>query len=163
MARGALPGARGARHQHRAPDARRQGQRPALRHAHDRDGKLRAADRKALRHRLSPARPQWPWRRAQARGARLQPLQAAFAVGPDGTFLRRAVLVALGWAWAAAIVWLSLTPSPPKVDFEQSDKLGHFLAYGSLMLWFCLLYAATKARIGYALGFIAMGVGLEFI
>jgi VanZ family protein len=77
--------------------------------------------------------------------------------------LRRTVLVALGWAWAAAIVWLSLTPSPPKVDFEQSDKLGHFLAYGSLMLWFCLLYAATRARIGYAAGFIAMGVALEFI
>ena len=77
--------------------------------------------------------------------------------------MRRKVLIALGWAWVAAIVWLSLTPSPPKVDFEQSDKLGHFLAYGSLMLWFCILYAATKARIGYAVGFIAMGVGLEFI
>jgi VanZ family protein len=77
--------------------------------------------------------------------------------------LRRKVLIALGWAWVAAIVWLSLTPSPPKVDFEQSDKLGHFLAYGSLMLWFCLLYAEPKARIGYAFGFIAMGVGLEFI
>jgi VanZ family protein len=77
--------------------------------------------------------------------------------------LRRKVLIALGWAWVAAIVWLSLTPSPPKVDFEQSDKLGHFLAYGSLMLWFCLLYAPTKARVGYAAGFIAMGVGLEFI
>jgi VanZ family protein len=77
--------------------------------------------------------------------------------------LKRPVLVALGWAWVAAIVWLSLTPSPPKVDFEQSDKLGHFLAYGSLMLWFCFLYAALKARIAYAAGFIAMGVVLEFI
>jgi VanZ family protein len=77
--------------------------------------------------------------------------------------LRRRVLLALGWAWVAAIIWLSLTPSPPKVDFEQSDKLGHFLAYGSLMLWFCFLYTATKTRIGYAVGFVAMGVGLEFI
>jgi VanZ family protein len=77
--------------------------------------------------------------------------------------LKRAFLIALGWAWVAAIVWLSLTPSPPKVDFEQSDKLGHFLAYGSLMLWFCFLYAALKARIAYAAGFIAMGIGLEFI
>jgi VanZ family protein len=77
--------------------------------------------------------------------------------------LRRKVLVALGWGWVGAIVWLSLTPSPPKVDFAQSDKLGHFLAYGSLTLWFCFLYASTKARIGYAAGFIAMGIGLEFI
>ena len=74
--------------------------------------------------------------------------------------MRRKVLVALGWAWVGAIVWLSLTPSPPKVDFAQSDKLGHFLAYGSLTLWFCFLYASTKARIGYAAGFIAMGIGL---
>ena len=54
-------------------------------------------------------------------------------------------------------------PSPPKVDFQQSDKVGHFLAYGSLMLWFCFLYAALSARIAYAAGFIAMGIGLEFI
>jgi VanZ family protein len=77
--------------------------------------------------------------------------------------LRRRALIALGWAWVAAIIWLSLTPSPPKVDFQQSDKLGHFLAYGSLMLWFCVLYAAAKIRIAYAVGFVAMGVGLEFI
>jgi VanZ family protein len=77
--------------------------------------------------------------------------------------LRRRALIALGWGWVAAIIWLSLTPSPPKVDFQQSDKLGHFLAYGSLMLWFCLLYAASKTRIAYAVGFVAMGVGLEFI
>ena len=31
------------------------------------------------------------------------------------------------------------------------------------MLWFCFLYVSTRARIGYAAGFIALGVGLEFI
>jgi VanZ family protein len=77
--------------------------------------------------------------------------------------LKRPVLIALGWAWVAAIVWLSVTPSPPRVDFQHSDKLGHFLAYGSLMLWFSFLYPALKARIGYAAAFIAMGVGLEFV
>ena len=63
----------------------------------------------------------------------------------------------------AAIVWLSLTPSPPKVDFEQSDKVGHFLAYGGVMFWFAQLYVERKARLGYAAGFVAMGVALEFI
>jgi VanZ family protein len=71
--------------------------------------------------------------------------------------------LALGWAWAAVIVWLSLTPSPPKVDFQESDKVGHFLAYGTLMAWFCFLYLRTQTRILYGLGFVAMGVGLEFI
>lgn len=71
--------------------------------------------------------------------------------------------MALGWAWVGAIVWLSLTPSPPKVDFEQSDKVGHFVAYGALMFWFCFLYRKKLSRVCYAAGFMGMGVGLEFI
>ena len=75
----------------------------------------------------------------------------------------RPVWLALGWGLVAAIVWLSLTPSPPKVDFEQSDKVGHFLAYGSLMFWFSQLYVARRTRLAYAAAFAAMGVALEFI
>jgi VanZ family protein len=77
--------------------------------------------------------------------------------------LKRGILVALGWTWAGAIVWLSLTPSPPKVDFAESDKLGHFIAYGGLMFWFSMLYLKRASRAAYAAGFIAMGVGLEFV
>ena len=69
----------------------------------------------------------------------------------------------LGWGWVAAIVWLSLTPSPPQVDVAYGDKLGHFGAYGLLMFWFALLYLAWPVRARYMLGFIAMGVVLEFL
>ena len=62
----------------------------------------------------------------------------------------------------AGVVWLSLTPSPPTLDFKESDKLGHFVGYGTLMYWFCQLYAARRARLGYGVGFAAMGVALEF-
>jgi VanZ family protein len=75
----------------------------------------------------------------------------------------RPVWLAVGWAMVAAVVWLSLTPSPPKVDFEQSDKVGHFLAYGGLMFWFSQLYVERKVRLAYAAGFAAMGVALEFV
>lgn len=75
----------------------------------------------------------------------------------------RAFWLAGGWAIAAAIVWLSLSESPPKIDIEQGDKIGHFVAYGTLMYWFCQLYATRPARIAYAAGFAAMGVALEFI
>ena len=75
----------------------------------------------------------------------------------------RRLSVAVGWSIAAAIVWLSLTPAPPRIDIEQGDKLGHFVAYGSLMFWFCLLYARRNVRIAYAVLWIAMGVALEFI
>ena len=64
---------------------------------------------------------------------------------------------------AAAIIWLSLTPSPPSIEIEHSDKLGHLLAYGTLMFWFCQLYAARGARLACAIGFAAIGVALEFI
>lgn len=75
----------------------------------------------------------------------------------------RPVWVAVGWGLVAAIVWLSLTPSPPKVDFAQSDKLGHLLAYGTLMFWFAQLYASRRTRLACAVGFAAMGVALEFV
>ena len=75
----------------------------------------------------------------------------------------RTAWLAIGWTMVAAIVWLSLTPSPPKVDFEQSDKVGHFLAYGGVMFWFCQLYLKKETRALYGLGFAAMGVGLEFV
>jgi VanZ family protein len=73
---------------------------------------------------------------------------------------RRAGL-ALGWAGVAAVVYLSLTPQPPSVDFQGGDKLGHFLAYGVLTYWFCQFYFHSS-RAFYALGFVAMGVALEF-
>jgi VanZ family protein len=60
----------------------------------------------------------------------------------------------------AAIVWLSLTPSPPKVDIHSGDKLGHLFGYGVLMFWFAQLYAR---RLGYAAGFIALGIALEVL
>ncbi len=76
--------------------------------------------------------------------------------------MRRAY-IAVGWLLVAAIVWLSLTPAPPKVDFESSDKVGHLFAYGLVMFWFAQLYAARPARLGYAGLFILMGVSLEFV
>jgi len=80
----------------------------------------------------------------------------------DPLILRR-LFVAIGWALVGAILWLSLTPQPPHVDFEQSDKVGHFIAYGGLMFWFCLLYRHARTRLAYAAGFIAMGIAIEFL
>ena len=60
----------------------------------------------------------------------------------------------------AAIVWLSLTPSPVRVDVESGDKLGHLAGYGVLMFWFAQLYAR---RMPWAAAFVVMGVVLEFV
>jgi VanZ family protein len=64
----------------------------------------------------------------------------------------------------AIVVWLSVAPiEPPPGGFPESDKLGHLLAYGTLMFWFCVLYRPLRVRAFYAGGFIAMGIALEFV
>jgi VanZ family protein len=75
--------------------------------------------------------------------------------------MNRRVGLALGWAWAAGIVFLSLTPSPPQSGLEGGDKLAHFLAYAVLTYWFSQFYFHST-RLAYALGFAVMGIGLEF-
>jgi VanZ family protein len=74
----------------------------------------------------------------------------------------RRLAIAVGWAMVAAIVWLSLTPAPPKIDFQESDKVGHLLGYGTIMFWFSMLYFKARTRVLYAAAFVAMGITLEF-
>lgn len=74
----------------------------------------------------------------------------------------RPLWLSLGWALVAAIVWLSLTPAPVRIDVAQGDKLGHLAGYGTLMFWFCQLYARRDVRAAYAGGFALLGVALEF-
>ena len=62
----------------------------------------------------------------------------------------------------AGVVVLSLIPV--EVDLgEDRDKLAHFLAYGSLSLWFGMIFSSRIAQLGMALAFCTMGVGLEFL
>jgi VanZ family protein len=69
----------------------------------------------------------------------------------------------LGWMLVFFVIYLSLTPEPVQVPMEQGDKFGHVLAYGALMSWFANLYEVFPRRIQFAVGFIALGVALEFI
>ena len=88
----------------------------------------------------------------------MRAMRAPFSARPS-----RPLWLLAGWAIVALIVWLSLTPNPPKLDFEQSDKAGHFLAYGTVMFWFCQAYAGLPTRLAFGAGFIAMGVALEYL
>lgn len=74
----------------------------------------------------------------------------------------RTLWLALGYTLVAIIVFLSLAPNLPSADIEQGDKLAHCLAYGTLMFWFCQIYASRSSRIAHALAFAAMSVVLEF-
>ena len=69
-----------------------------------------------------------------------------------------------GWMLVAFIVVLSLLPKPPElIGFEQSDKLSHIIAYMTLMLWFANIYPQRPYQLRLAVGFFAMGVGLELL
>jgi len=62
----------------------------------------------------------------------------------------------------AAVVVLSLIPV--EVDLgEGGDKVAHFLAYGSLSLWFGMIFADRSRQLGIAVAFVVLGVALEFL
>jgi len=71
--------------------------------------------------------------------------------------------LATGWLLVASIIYLSLTPAPPSIDVPEGDKLEHVLAYAVLMFWFAQMYYRTGPRLLFALGFVFLGIGLEFL
>ena len=84
------------------------------------------------------------------------------ALMPVRSIALRRVWRAIGIGLIVVVIWLSLTPHPVEIPVEQGDKLGHFAAYGTLMFWFAQLDARERTRLGYAIGFVALGVALEF-
>ena len=72
--------------------------------------------------------------------------------------------LALGGVLIIVVVSLSLWPEPPQLlDFKQSDKFSHFIAYMVLMLWFTNIYSPTSYRLLLGMGFFAMGACLELL
>ena len=65
----------------------------------------------------------------------------------------------IGWAMVATVILLSLVPLEADLS-EGKDKWSHFVAYGALMFWFCLLYVRQHR---WAAAFIAMGVVIEIL
>lgn len=68
----------------------------------------------------------------------------------------------LGWLLIATVVYLSLASTGLPKLVPQGDKAQHFLAYLVLTLWFSQLYR-SPVRTLFALGFVALGVSLEFL
>ncbi|MFC7419152.1 VanZ family protein [Iodobacter arcticus] len=73
--------------------------------------------------------------------------------------MQRAYLERLAWAYVAFIWVMSLVPlsMPPGTN---SDKIGHFLSYGLLALWFALVRQKKLSQIWLLASL--MGVAIEF-
>lgn len=77
------------------------------------------------------------------------------------TLRLRPLWLAIGWGLVMLVIYLSLTPQPPRLDADYGDKVGHLLAYGVLMGWFSQLYSNRRRPLALAL--FALGVVLELI
>ena len=69
----------------------------------------------------------------------------------------------IGALLIVSIIYLSLTPHPVALPGEHGDKYGHVLAYATLMFWYARIYVRWRERIGLAVAFVCMGIGLEFL
>ena len=78
--------------------------------------------------------------------------------------ISRKYLLLVGWLMVTTVIILSLIPINAALpDIKNSDKIGHFIAYFSLMLWFSWLYTKPWIRNLYAIGFILLGGLMEML
>ena len=68
---------------------------------------------------------------------------------------------AIGYALVLFVIYQSLNRGPIEIKVVEGNLLGHFAAYGTLMLWFSQIYAPGRARVACAAGFVLLGFGLE--
>jgi VanZ family protein len=85
-----------------------------------------------------------------------------FELTPASLQFRR-LWQAVGVILIGCVIYQSLTPNPIAIPASQGDKYGHVLAYATLMFWFAQLHYGVRARLGWAIAFIAMGIALEFV
>ena len=75
----------------------------------------------------------------------------------------RPLWLVLGWLLVLFVIYVSVMPEPVQLPVEEGDKFGHVLAYAALMSWFANLYELSARRMQFAIGFIALGIALEFV
>ena len=67
------------------------------------------------------------------------------------------------WLFGIALcIALSLLPPIELGAPQDSDKLGHFLAYATLSTWAVMIFRTRRAQVFAALGLISLGISLEF-
>ena len=74
----------------------------------------------------------------------------------------RGLWLLLGWILVVLVIYLSLAPISMDLKMEQGDKISHVLTYLVLMSWFANLYETPISRMCLAVGFLALGIALEF-
>ena len=83
----------------------------------------------------------------------------------NNAYLRyKKIWLSLGYLLILFVIYLSITPTPPSgPEIPFFDKIGHLLAYATLMGWFSQLYLGKTAWIRLGLAFVCMGVIMEIV
>jgi len=69
----------------------------------------------------------------------------------------------IGYVLVGSVITLSvISPSSNAELFRINDKIGHFLAYGTLMGWFAQWHDSKQYKY-LAIMFIVQGIGLEIV
>ena len=70
----------------------------------------------------------------------------------------------LGVALVLGVIVLSVINIPPPVkEVMLHDMVAHLIAYAGLMGWFAQIFRHDLTRLVLVLGFIVLGVGIEFV
>jgi hypothetical protein len=67
----------------------------------------------------------------------------------------------VGWFGVALLLYLSFTPQPPNIPVENGDKLGHALAYATLLFWWAQVLVARRQRLWLALELLGLGIAIR--
>jgi VanZ family protein len=64
----------------------------------------------------------------------------------------------------AVTCWFAFTPHPPGLQFQDADKVQHFIAFSSLTLVACLSQApGVRQAVVAALGMLMFGIFIELV
>ena len=66
------------------------------------------------------------------------------------------------FGWLLCVVLSMITPPNVSLNVDNSDKIGHFLAYGILSAWAVMIFQSKSGWWKSALALICLGIAMEF-
>ncbi len=66
------------------------------------------------------------------------------------------------FGWLLCVVLSVITPPDVSLDVDNSDKIGHFLAYGTLSTWAVMIFQGKINWWKSAVALICLGIAMEF-
>ncbi len=68
--------------------------------------------------------------------------------------------LSMGFVACAVLLVMCLLPSPPQADIPGYDKIGHFMAYLVLAVWFAGVLPHRHWRVFFGLAFFGLAIEL---